>query len=58
MISGVFEYVPGTYCRPVENPTAPSTIAFHTSDFIRLSVGLENVDDLLSDLDQALQAAG
>lgn len=28
-----------------------------TPDFVRLSVGLETVDDLLSDLDQALKAA-
>ena len=28
-----------------------------TSDFIRLSVGLETVDDLIEDLDQALRAA-
>lgn len=28
-----------------------------TPDFIRLSVGLENVDDLIADLDQALKAA-
>ncbi len=28
-----------------------------TSDFIRLSVGLESVDDLIDDLDQALKAA-
>jgi O-acetylhomoserine (thiol)-lyase len=28
-----------------------------TGDFIRLSVGLENVDDLIADLDQALQGA-
>jgi O-acetylhomoserine (thiol)-lyase len=28
-----------------------------TSDFVRLSVGLENVDDLLADLDQALRAS-
>jgi O-acetylhomoserine (thiol)-lyase len=25
-----------------------------TPDFIRLSIGLENIDDLLADLDQAL----
>lgn len=29
-----------------------------TPDFIRLSVGLESVDDLLRDLDQALRASG
>jgi O-acetylhomoserine (thiol)-lyase len=28
-----------------------------TDDLVRLSVGLENVDDLLADLDQALAAA-
>jgi hypothetical protein len=28
------EQVPGTYCSPVENPTAPSAIAFQTSVFI------------------------
>jgi O-acetylhomoserine (thiol)-lyase len=28
-----------------------------TPDFIRLSVGLETVDDLIEDLDQALRAA-
>ena len=28
-----------------------------TPDLIRLSVGLEHVDDLLADLDQALRAA-
>jgi len=27
-----------------------------TGDFVRLSVGLENVDDLIADLDQALRA--
>lgn len=27
-----------------------------TADFVRLSVGIENIDDLLADLDQALQA--
>jgi O-acetylhomoserine (thiol)-lyase len=27
-----------------------------TADFVRLSIGLENVDDLLADLDQALRA--
>jgi O-acetylhomoserine (thiol)-lyase len=26
-----------------------------TDDFIRLSVGLENIDDILEDLDQALR---
>ncbi len=29
-----------------------------TADFIRLSVGLENIDDLLEDLDQALRKSG
>jgi O-acetylhomoserine (thiol)-lyase len=29
-----------------------------TPDFIRLSVGLENVGDLIADLDSALTAAG
>ena len=28
-----------------------------TPDFVRLSVGLESVDDLIDDLDQALKAA-
>lgn len=28
-----------------------------TADFIRLSIGLENIDDILRDLDQALRAA-
>ena len=28
-----------------------------TADLIRLSVGLEHVDDLIADLDQAIQAA-
>jgi O-acetylhomoserine (thiol)-lyase len=28
-----------------------------TPEFIRLSVGLETVDDLIADLDQALRAA-
>lgn len=28
-----------------------------TSDFIRLSVGLENIDDIIADIDQALKAA-
>ncbi len=28
-----------------------------TPDFVRLSVGLETVDDLIDDLDQALKAA-
>ena len=32
--------MPGTYCRPVENPTAPSAIARQTSDFIRSSSGM------------------
>ena len=30
---------------------------FITPDLIRISVGLENVDDILWDLDQALSAA-
>lgn len=29
-----------------------------TADFIRLSVGLENIDDILEDLDQALKKSG
>ena len=29
-----------------------------TEDLVRLSVGLEHVDDLTADLDQALAAAG
>lgn len=29
-----------------------------TQDFIRLSIGLEDVEDIIADLDQALQAAG
>jgi len=28
-----------------------------TPDFIRLSVGIENVDDIIADIDQALQAS-
>jgi len=28
-----------------------------TPDFVRLSIGLETVDDLIEDLDQALKAA-
>jgi O-acetylhomoserine (thiol)-lyase len=28
-----------------------------TDDFIRLSVGLESIDDILADLDQALKSA-
>jgi O-acetylhomoserine (thiol)-lyase len=27
-----------------------------TADFVRLSVGIENIDDLIADLDQALNA--
>ena len=40
MSSGVAAYVPGTYCRPVENPTAPSAIARQTSDRIFVSSGI------------------
>ena len=40
MTSGVFAYVPGTYCRPVEKPTAPSAIARQTSDRIFASSGM------------------
>jgi O-acetylhomoserine (thiol)-lyase len=29
-----------------------------TEDFIRLSIGLENVEDIMADIDQALQASG
>ena len=29
-----------------------------TDDFIRLSVGLENIEDIIADIDQALQASG
>jgi O-acetylhomoserine (thiol)-lyase len=29
-----------------------------TEDYIRLSVGLENVEDILADIDQALAQAG
>lgn len=29
-----------------------------TDDFIRLSVGLENIEDIIADIDQALQTAG
>jgi hypothetical protein len=29
-----------------------------TPDFIRLSVGIENVDDIIADLDQALAQVG
>jgi O-acetylhomoserine (thiol)-lyase len=28
-----------------------------TDDFVRLSIGLENVEDIIADLDQALNAA-
>jgi O-acetylhomoserine (thiol)-lyase len=28
-----------------------------TPDYIRLSIGLENVEDIIADLDQALKAA-
>ena len=37
MISNDVAYTPGTYCRPVEKPTAPSAIAFHTSPRIFVS---------------------
>jgi len=29
-----------------------------TEDYIRLSIGLENIEDIIADIDQALQAAG
>jgi len=28
-----------------------------TDDFVRLSIGLENVEDIIADLDQALRAS-
>ena len=48
MISGVFAYVPGTYCRPVEKPTAPSAIALpdqrpHLRELRRSSAGGSSV---------------
>ena len=29
-----------------------------TEDYIRLSIGLENVEDIIADIEQALQASG
>jgi O-acetylhomoserine (thiol)-lyase len=29
-----------------------------TGDYIRLSIGLENIEDIIADIDQALQASG
>jgi O-acetylhomoserine (thiol)-lyase len=29
-----------------------------TEDYIRLSIGLENIEDIIADIEQALQAAG
>jgi O-acetylhomoserine/O-acetylserine sulfhydrylase-like pyridoxal-dependent enzyme len=29
-----------------------------TSDFVRLSIGLEHMDDILNDIEQALKKAG
>ena len=29
-----------------------------TEDYIRLSIGLENIDDIIADIEQALQASG
>jgi O-acetylhomoserine (thiol)-lyase len=29
-----------------------------TEDFIRLSIGLETIEDIIADIDQALQASG
>ena len=37
---------------------AASSAGGVTPDMIRLSVGLEHIDDLLDDIDQALAAAG
>ena len=35
----------------------PETRALLSEDLVRLSVGLEHVDDLIADLEQALEAA-
>jgi cystathionine beta-lyase/cystathionine gamma-synthase len=29
-----------------------------TEDYVRLSIGLENIEDIIADIEQALQASG
>lgn len=38
--------------------TDPTTKAEVTPDMIRLCIGIEHIDDILEDLDQALAASG
>ncbi|GIR48364.1 MAG: hypothetical protein CM15mP58_04610 [Burkholderiaceae bacterium] len=48
-------------CHPASTPWQLSPeeleLAGVTEDMVRLSVGIEHVDDLIDDLDQALEAA-